>query len=204
MTYNQTHPYVITLKSQDPHLHHLFELVPEVTVQYADNDFHFLVFSIIGQQLSTKVVTILYQRLEDHLKEILPETISNASFDALRALGLSKQKITYIKNLATYFMTSRSYFNTLSSNEKTQALLSIKGIGPWTVDMYKMFVLREDNHFSYGDLGLIRALEHVYQKPIKTPEDIKKATKRWSPYQSIVCHFLWKYWDEVHKGKIKD
>lgn len=200
MTYNLNHPAVKHVMENDPYIHALFNLVKQVHVTFFEDDFEFLIYTIIGQQLSTKVVYKLFERLKQLLPDLKPSEILKASFEDLRHIGLSRQKINYMKHLSEYFHHSYNHFITLSRNEKINALLSIKGIGPWTVDMYIMFVLKEENHFSIGDLGLREALKSIYLKPLHTNEDILKATENWSPYKSIVAHFLWDYWDFRHKG----
>ena len=204
MTYDLNHPAVSYILAADPHIHPLFKKVKRVHVTFFDDDFEFLIFSIIGQQLSTKVVTIIFNRIKQLYPNLNPSDILNAPFDTLKSIGLSKQKIMYMKHLSEYFHQSYKHFITLSKNEKINALLSIKGIGPWTVDMYIMFVLKDENHFSIGDLGLREALKKVYLKPLKTHQDILKATEKWSPYKSVVAHFLWDYWDFRHKENSDD
>lgn len=202
MTYTINHPAVQYIIEKDPNLIPLFTKVDRVQVTFFNDDFEFLMFTIIGQQISAKVVDIIFARLKALVLEVTPKNVIDTSFDALRSIGLSKQKIIYMKNIANYFHTSYEYFITLSKNEKVQELLNIKGVGPWTTDMYVMFVLKEENHFSIGDLGLREALKSVYAKPLETYHDILKATEKWSPYKSIVAHFLWYYWDTHHKGNI--
>jgi len=200
MNYDLNHPAVKHVLAADPHIHPLFNKVNSIHVTFFDDDFEFLIFSIIGQQLSTKVVSIIFDRLKGIYPNLNPLDILDAPFETLRMIGLSKQKITYMKHLSHYFHHSYKHFITLSKNEKINALLSIKGIGPWTTDMYIMFVLKEENHFSIGDLGLREALKSIYLKPLTTHQDILKATEKWSPYKSVVAHFLWDYWDTRHKG----
>lgn len=202
MTYSKKHPAVQYILEKDPHLLPLFNQINMVHVTFFDDDFEFLMYTVIGQQISAKVVEVIFQRLKVLLQEITPKNILSTSVEQLRSIGLSKQKINYMKNIANYFHTSYGYFITLSKNEKVQALLSIKGIGPWTTDMYVMFVLRDENHFSIGDLGLREALKSVYGKPLNSIQDIKKVTEIWSPYKSIVAHFLWHYWDTRHNGNM--
>lgn len=202
MTYTLDHPAVKYVMAQDPNIHPLFKRVKKVHVTFFDDDFSFLMYTIIGQQISAKVVDVIYGRLRVLVGVINPQTIIHSSIESMRQIGLSKQKAMYMKNIAHYFHKSYDYFITLSKNEKIHALKQIKGVGPWTTDMYMMFVLREENHFSIGDLGLREALKSLYLKPLKTHQDIIKATEKWSPYKSVVSHFLWHYWDTRHNGNI--
>lgn len=203
MTLTRTHLYVKTLIRQDPNLETLFDTVKSVTIPYDHDGFHFLIFTITGQQVSAHVAHIIFHRLKSIVRTLNPHALLDVDDQALRAIGLSFVKIQTMKRLAHYCVENNFNFNTFLDKTMTDKFISIKGIGPWTMDMYEMFVLKNLNHFSFKDLGLIEGLRHIYSNQKLEIDDMKKVSLLWSPYQSIVAHFLWEYWDVHHKGKRK-
>lgn len=203
MTITNTHPYVKILLNQDPLLKNLFDTVTSISIPFDDDGFHFLMFTITGQQVSAHVATIIFNRLKSKVDSLNAHTLLEIDDTVLRSIGLSFSKIHTMKRVATYCIENNFYFNTFLDKNKTDKFISIKGIGPWTMDMFEMFVLKNLNHFSFKDLGLIEGLKHTYLKPLSNIDEMKKVSLLWSPYQSIVAHFLWEYWDVHHKGKRK-
>ena len=203
MTLTRTHLYVKTLIRQDPNLETLFDTVKSVTIPFDHDGFHFLIFTITGQQVSAHVAHIIFHRLKSMFSTLNPHALLDVDDQALREIGLSFAKIQTMKRLAHYCVENNFNFNTFLDKTMTDKFISIKGIGPWTMDMYEMFVLKNLNHFSFKDLGLIEGLRHIYSNQKLEIDDMKKVSLLWSPYQSIVAHFLWEYWDVHHKGKRK-
>lgn len=203
MTLTRSHLYVKTLIRQDPNLETLFDTVKSVTIPFDHDGFHFLIFTITGQQVSAHVAHIIFHRLKSMVSTLNPHALLDVDDQALRAIGLSFAKIQTMKRLAHYCVENNFNFNTFLDKTMTDKFISIKGIGPWTMDMYEMFVLKNLNHFSFKDLGLIEGLRHIYSNQKLEIDDMKKVSLLWSPYQSIVAHFLWEYWDVHHKGKRK-
>ena len=203
MTLTRTHLYVKTLIRQDPNLETLFDTVKSVTIPFDHDGFHFLIFTITGQQVSAHVAHIIFHRLKSIVITLNPHALLDVDDQALREIGLSFAKIQTMKRLANYCVENNFNFNTFLDKTMTDKFISIKGIGLWTMDMYEMFVLKNLNHFSFKDLGLIEGLRHIYSIKKLEIDDMKKVSLLWSPYQSIVAHFLWEYWDVHHKGKRK-
>jgi len=203
MTLTRTHLYVKTLIRQDPNLETLFDTVKSVTIPFDHDGFHFLIFTITGQQVSAHVAHIIFHRLKSIVSTLNPHALLDVDDQALREIGLSFAKIQTMKRLAHYCVENNFNFNTFLDKTMTDKFISIKGIGLWTMDMYEMFVLKNLNHFSFKDLGLIEGLRHIYSNKKLEIDDMKKVSLLWSPYQSIVAHFLWEYWDVHHKGKRK-
>lgn len=203
MTLTRSHLYVKTLIRQDHNLETLFDTVKSVTIPFDHDGFHFLIFTITGQQVSAHVAHIIFHRLKSMVSTLNPHALLDVDDQALRAIGLSFAKIQTMKRLAHYCVENNFNFNTFLDKTMTDKFISIKGIGPWTMDMYEMFVLKNLNHFSFKDLGLIEGLRHIYSNQKLEIDDMKKVSLLWSPYQSIVAHFLWEYWDVHHKGKRK-
>ncbi|MFC1626582.1 DNA-3-methyladenine glycosylase family protein [Patescibacteria group bacterium] len=163
----------------------------------SDTYFLDLTRSIINQQLSEKAGATIYNRFLDHFPQKTPtiQLVLNEKDDALRQVGISYSKISYIKNVAEYFnntVKDTIDFMSLSNEEVIHELTKIKGIGKWTAEMFCMFSLGREDIFSIGDVGLQRAIHMAYamkQKPI--PKDLLRISKKWSPYRTYACRILW-------------
>jgi DNA-3-methyladenine glycosylase II len=113
----------------------------------------------------------------------------------MRKAGISYSKIAYMTNLAEKVREDKTFLTsleTLPDEEIIKQLTTIKGIGPWTAEMFLLFSLGREDIFSYGDLALINAIKKLY-----TPKDTKKETilaitEKWSPYRSYASKVLWK------------
>ncbi len=201
ITYNINQRKVQELLNQDSTLEPLFKRVKSVDVYIEDDYFEFLVFTIIGQQLSVSVADTLFKRIKTYFnnnltadKVLLTEDI------VLRELGLSYRKIAYLKSLSLSEKKGTLSKENINSNsiETIKAQLSkIKGIGPWTIEMFLMFSLGYEDVFSVGDLGLRNAYKQVMNQPSLTNQELESISLKWRPYRTIVAHFLWKYWDEL-------
>jgi DNA-3-methyladenine glycosylase II len=196
ITYDLQHPNILALNKKDPKLLPLFEIVGSLTVELFQPHFPFFIFTIIGQQLSTKVVDVLYQRLESYLGALTPVLVFAADDEDLFNLGLSRRKIQTMKIIAEAAMKGdldAHHFEHQTPEKITQHLTAYKGIGPWTADMFMMFSLGHMDHFSILDLGLVKAYQKLFGPA--SLEAIKKDALNWRPFRSIVAHYLWAYWD---------
>ncbi len=170
--------------------------------------FEALVEAIVSQQLSVKAADTIFLRfvslfnLNNKTNKLVfpkPEQILKVKDAKLRQVGLSFQKISYIKDLSLKVSTKQLKLNTLSKldNEAViEELIKVKGIGRWTAEMFLIFTLLRPDVFSTGDLGLKNAVIKLYK--LKTPpteKQLQKITKRWSPYRSIASRYLWKSLD---------
>jgi DNA-3-methyladenine glycosylase II len=184
---------------KDARLEKLFKMKEEIIVNINENYFESLAGVIVAQQLSSKVASVIYNRLSNLLKgNITPEYIKNADEVELRGIGLSYQKIKYLKSLADCVLTKEvdlSDLNHLSDKDIIEMLVKIKGIGIWSAQMFLMFSLGREDVFSVLDLGLRNALKKLYELPNLTNQEIEEMSLNWSPYRSIVSHFLWHAWD---------
>ena len=167
-----------------------------------DNYFDALSKSIIYQQLSGKVAKIIYTRFLALFKKENPEPekylkINNSD---LRKIGLSKQKINYINNLSIFFINNNvSQFKNLSEEEITNELISIKGIGQWTIDMFMMFTLCKTDILPIGDLGIKKAFKHLYDlQEFPSEQFMKEKSSDWRPYRTIACCYLWMMIDDEY------
>lgn len=195
-TIDRKAPEIKILETKDPKLKKLFDHVGDCQIEIDHSYFPFLVYTIIGQQVSLKVADLLYARLQD-VFEITPENILSRSHDFYRELGLSYRKASYIHHLSEFFLSHPLMLENLKLYSKSfiyDLLIKVKGIGPWSIDMFIMFCLSDMDHFSKKDIGLINAYNHCFNLQ-KSPDEIEKDALNWRPYRSIVAHYLWHYND---------
>jgi len=113
---------------------------------------------------------------------------------------LSWSKVSYIKDLAQKTKDRQVSFKNLHQLDNQvviNTLTQIKGIGPWTAEMFLMFTLGREDIFSYGDLGLKKGLQKLYKLKTVTPKKAHQITKIWSPYKSYGSLALWHYQDNT-------
>ena len=168
-----------------------------------DNYFKSLVRSIIYQQLSGKSAFVIYSRLlklfpVDQFPS--PNELLLISDQIYRDIGLSKQKAIYIKEIAKAFKSKTVQSDKLKemTNDRIRNdLIKIKGIGPWTIDMFLMFTLNRPDVLPTGDLGIQKGYMVFFDIDFLPGKDymIKNAEK-WRPFRTIACWYLWKLVDE--------
>ena len=165
------------------------------------NYFHSLINSIIGQQISVSAASSIRNKFFLLHKNITPKNIIQTRLNLLKKTGLSKQKISYILNISNFFLENKSFINNLikfSEDEIKNKLIDIKGIGPWTIQMFLIFALGKSNIFPKGDLGFIKAISISYKKKIPISDKfLDKLYKDWSPYNTIATWYLWRSIDPL-------
>jgi DNA-3-methyladenine glycosylase II len=201
LIYRNDSDQILALIKKDYMLEALFMNKEEVIVVIQDNYFLSLVEIIIAQQLSTKVASIILNRLKALFTHGLnPADLLELSDDALRAVGLSYQKIKYLKSLSLFFLTNlniKEEFETMDNQTIINKLIEINGIGIWSAEMFLIFSLAREDVFSVSDLGLRNAVKKLYQNQELSNDEITKISLKWAPYRSIVSHFLWHAWDNI-------
>jgi len=165
------------------------------------NPFITLIKSIVGQQISVKVADILYQRLEIVCqKNINPKNIYLCEDKSLQQIGLSRQKINYIKNIANFFldnplMMENNYFLNISTNKIYDQLIKIKGIGPWTVNMFLIFHCLKPDILPLSDIGLINSIKSTYNVNSLDKTDLNckiiELSQNWKPWRTVATFYLW-------------
>ena len=168
---------------------------PVLTLE--EDSFFSLVGMIMGQQLSSKAADTIFKRLNDLVEhDLSPQRALYLSDEELRGVGLSRQKCTYIRDLSRHFNEFPDIYKELHSfgaDEVYRHLIKIKGIGPWTIEMFQIFTLGHLDVFSGGDLGLKNALIKFYGLPHDhNAEERIRFAERWSPYRSVASLMLWK------------
>lgn len=195
----KTHKLAIEhLSKNDPLMARLAGRIKLKPAKKRKNHFRSLVTAIISQQLSTKVADVIIGRFLNLYggKFPSPPAILKTNNKKLRAIGLSYQKISYIKNLAKAIETRNLEINKLkklSDEEVIAELVKIKGIGRWTAEMFLIFSLGHLDIYSYGDLGLKNAVKRLYKiDPKYHTKKLAKLLDTWKPYRSVASRLLWK------------
>lgn len=172
------------LKKADPVLYEValkIKNIEEITP--SKNYFESLCESIVSQQLSIKAADTIWNRAKAKIGAITPKNVLRVPDQELRDCGLSWAKIKYIKDLASRDLDF-SKIDQMADEEVIKHLTQVKGIGPWTAEMFLIFTLGRPDVFSAGDLGLKNAIKKIY----KTSPDVSV----WSPYRSYASRILWK------------
>lgn len=145
---------------------------------------------IIEQQISFKAAITIKKKFDDLTKELSNRDILKLDNKKIQTIGISFRKVEYIKNIISFFENEKPNFSDLDDNEISKKLCSIKGIGPWTAEMFLLFVFHRPDIFSFGDIALINSVKINYG--IEKINDIKKTSLKWKPYRSIASLLLWK------------
>ena len=189
---------ILHLKTADPVMHGLIERLGPYAISYSPANFATLVRCIVYQQLSGKVALTIYNRLAAAVngQQLGPEQVLRLRPSRMRAIGLSQQKIAYIRELARLCRDGKLSFEALaalSDEEVLRELTRIKGVGPWTVHMFLIFSLRRPDVLPTGDLGIRVAVRKAYGLPdTPTPAEVERIARPWRPYASVAVWYLWR------------
>ena len=172
------------------------EIQPELSIDI----YHSLLGSIVSQQLSTKVVKIIWNRFTDLFVDGYPdaESLLSKEHEVLRGIGLSNNKANYVKNVAEFNLSNDMSFDYLqekSDEEIIEYLTQIKGVGRWTVQMILMFPMDRPNVFPSNDLGIQNAMKKLYNIDLEKKalvEKMEEIALHWDPYKTMASKYLWK------------
>ena len=160
------------------------------------NQFDTLVGIVISQFISTKAANSIYKNIRENFNSayLNEKHFRNKTVIEIKELGLSTNKARTIKELSDYFLTENiSDLSKLSGQNLNDKLLSIFGIGPWSINMFQIFCLGKQDIFSSKDAGLRSAMNNLGMvNPRSEWISYDKYAERWSPYKSLACLHLWK------------
>jgi DNA-3-methyladenine glycosylase II len=192
------------LISADPKLGHLIKKWGPCPIYHPANTgtiFESLLSAILSQQLSTKAAATIKGRLYN----LFPESCSPPaaglaamSVEEFRAVGVSRQKAGYISDLAakSHLLPSPNELSTLEDEQIIERLTGVKGVGKWTVEMLLMFQFARLDVLPVDDLGIQEGFKRLFQlesRPKKA--EMIELAKRWRPYRSVACWYLWEELD---------
>ena len=156
-----------------------------------------LVHSIMSQQLSTKAAATIARRFEELFggRFPTPAEVLETPVEKLRSVGLSRMKVSFIRDLAQRIQDGSIHLDrleTMGDEEVIEELTQVKGIGRWTAEMFLMFRLQRPDVLPVGDLGIVNAMKRAYglRKP-PTAARMMRIAETWRPYRSVGCWYLW-------------
>jgi DNA-3-methyladenine glycosylase II len=163
--------------------------------------FEMLVRSIVYQQLAYKAAKTIHDRMIKLVGKLTPASVLAKSQEELRTVGLSRQKASYLHNVANAFKRGGSLskyrkiesLDNLPSEEITTLFTAIKGVGEWTVQMYLIFSLGRLDILSAGDLGVRKGVQKIYGlKEMPTPKQVKAIAEKWHPLETVGTFLAWR------------
>ena len=161
-----------------------------------EDTFTALVHAIVSQQLSTRAAATIARRFDALFGgHPTPVKVAAATDEQLRAVGLSSQKVRYMRDLCTRIAEGSlplDEVNKLPDEDVIASLTRVKGIGRWTAEMFLMFRLHRPDVLPVDDLGILKAVQRAYRlRKIPNPERLTKIGEPWRPYRSVACWYLW-------------
>ncbi len=185
------------LRRSDPILSEIIGRVGEYRIEFRAPEFETLVKSIVYQQLSGRVASVIFGRLARAAGgRLTPENVLKLRPSRMRRLGLSTQKTAYIRDLARHTRDGRVVFEELPDlpdHAVIERLTQVKGIGSWTVHMFLIFALRRPDVLPTGDLGIRNAIRKAYGlAELPLPAEVETMALKWRPYRTVASWYLWR------------
>jgi len=192
---------VFYLSDNDPIMKNIINNHNEDYLQSRDDPFNALCRTIIGQQISVKAAASIWNKFATGTKNINPKNVIKYGNNNIRKCGISNKKVEYIIGLSNFFIKNPDSINLwkkMDDKSIIKELCQLKGIGPWSAEMFLMFCLLRPDVLPLGDLGLRRAVGKNYLNTFDpTYEEVEKVAKKWIPYRSAATWFLWKSIDPI-------
>ncbi len=190
------------LSKRDPVLKKIFKKYDKGFLTTREDPFFSLCRTIIGQQISTKAADSIWLKFEKKCKnKIIPQNVLKLPSSSLKSAGLSRQKISYLKNIAKSFKNGSFNIKDLKKMNDENAIeyiTQLKGLGIWSAQMFLMFNLNRSDIFPTKDIGLLRAISKNYK--VKYPPNEKflsKISKKFLGYRTVFTWYMWKSIDPV-------
>ena len=190
------------LSKRDPILRKIINKFNKGFLTTRKDPFFSLCRTIVGQQISTKAADSIWLRFEEKCKKkIIPEPILKLPSRSLKRAGLSRQKVSYLKNIAKSFKNKSFNIRDLKKMDDDLAIdyiTKLKGLGIWSAQMFLMFNLNRPDIFPTKDIGLIRAISKNYKTSYPHSERfLNKISKMHSGYRSVLTWYMWRSIDPV-------
>ena len=191
------HKAKISLSKRDPILKKIIKQYNKGHLTTRNNPFFSLCRTIVGQQISIKAADTIWNRLEAKCKKkIIPQKIIKLKVTSMKKAGLSRQKISYLKNIAKSFKNKSFDVSSLKKMDDVSAIdyiTELKGLGIWSAQMFLMFNLNRPDIFPTKDIGLIRAISKNYKKPYPPSEKfLNKISNLHSGYRTVFTWYMWR------------
>ncbi len=154
-----------------------------------------LVLAILSQQVSLESANAAFARLSQHLAPISPKRFQTLEDHTLTEIGFSRQKAMYVRGLANAIIGGEldlDKIGLMDDETARNALMTVKGVGPWTADTYLLFALRRPDAWPSGDLALAKAIQNLGGlASAPSSEDVDSIAERWKPWRAVAARILW-------------
>jgi len=199
--------YCNLLSKRDEHLKAIIREYGYPPMWTRKQGFETLILTILEQQVSLAAAFAAYKKLKERTGTVTPAKILAMSNEELRACYFTRQKQVYAKELATAFASRQlqwKKFSAMTDEDVRAQLISIKGIGHWTADVYLMHALQRTDLFPLGDIALVNSLKERKQLPAHiTKEEMLLIAEPWRPYRTIAAMILWHAYIKKRNIKIE-
>jgi len=190
------------LSKKDPILKKIIKKFNKGYLKTRNNPFFSLCRTIVGQQISTKAADSIWLKFEAKCKnKISPNIVIKLPTSSLRAAGLSRQKVSYLKNIAKSFQSNSFNIKELKKMDDDlaiQYITKLKGLGIWSAQMFLMFNLNRPDIFPTKDIGLIRAISKNYKTSYPPSQKfLDKISKKHFGYRTVFTWYMWRSIDPV-------
>lgn len=182
------------LKSRDKRLSEVIDRIGVIRRRVIPDIFAALVYSIIGQQISTKAQESVWKKTVALLGDVTPGNILAISPEELQSVGLSFRKVEYIRDAARRFESGEfdvKSFGNMPDAEIIDKLSQLKGVGVWSAEMLMLFSMQRPDILSFGDLAILRGLRMIYHHKRIDRKLFDKYRRRFSPYNSVASLYIW-------------
>ena len=189
---------LVALNKLEPKFRQAINAIDEIPLRRTSGGFDRLLSTIVSQQLSVAAADAIWKKIElAGLNQI--NKIKKVSDQDLRQVGLSKQKVRYVRSLAN----AKINYDALKAKPTSQVvseLTQVSGVGNWTAEIYAMFSLGRADVFAPGDLALQEATRLLFNLPERPSEkELRVMAKEWSPWQAVAARLLWSYYNDQKK-----
>lgn len=187
----------------EPRFAHIYETTGPLPLRRRAGGFAAVAQTIVGQQVSTASAKAIWARVQQAGFDD-PATVNAAGDQDLAQAGLSRPKIKYFKALAQANLPY-DQFEEMPDDAVISSLVAVKGIGPWTAQIYAMFSLGRMDVFADGDIALQEATKVIFDLPVRpNAKDMAQRAEAWSPYRAVAARLLWAYYAKLkhHEGII--
>ena len=189
---------LVALNKLEPKFRQAINAIDEIPLRRTSGGFDRLLSTIVSQQLSVAAADAIWKKIElAGLNQI--NKIKKVSDQDLRQVGLSKQKVRYVRSLANAKINYDA-LKAMPTSEVVSELTQVSGVGNWTAEIYAMFSLGRADVFAPGDLALQEATRLLFNLPERPSEkELRDMAKEWSPWQAVAARLLWSYYNYQKK-----
>ncbi|MDC0043225.1 DNA-3-methyladenine glycosylase 2 family protein [Paracoccaceae bacterium] len=189
---------LVALNKLEPKFRQAINAIDEIPLRRTSGGFDRLLSTIVSQQLSVAAADAIWKKIElAGLNQI--NKIKKVSDQDLRQVGLSKQKVRYVRSLANAKINYDA-LKAMPTSEVVSELTQVSGVGNWTAEIYAMFSLGRADVFAPGDLALQEATRLLFNLPERPSEkELRVMAKEWSPWQAVAARLLWSYYNDQKK-----